>query len=319
MWVINPELRAPYTWQWNAAAEYALTSHDLVEVAYVGARGRRLLQTSVNRAPNPRFTGLVNSIGNDGRLEYDSLQVRYRRRLHRGVMVTASYTLGRSYDNNSNTLSLRAPTSAGITDDWGPSDFDVRHLGSGAVSWSPNVTGPRFARLALNDWTIGLLARLRSGTPLTVFVGRDSFGVGNNRVERPDLVPNEPIWVDDETAPGGRRLNRAAFVAPPLRQQGTLGRNSLRSFAAYQFDFSLMRTVPLPHGHRVELRLDAFNALNTPNFGLNEPFLVLTSSQFGRSTSMLNRLRASTTGENLNSLYQWGGPRSVEISLGYRF
>ena len=41
---IDPNLRLPYTWQWNAAVEQSLGRHQTLTVTYVGAAGRRLLQ-----------------------------------------------------------------------------------------------------------------------------------------------------------------------------------------------------------------------------------------------------------------------------------
>lgn len=317
MYFVDPNLRMPYTAQWNVALEHALTSSDTVEVAYVGANGHRLLQTSFYRAPNVRFTGNVNTIGNEGRSEYDALQIQYRRRLAHGLMARGAYTYSRSYDNNSDTLSARVATGA-LSNDWGLSDFDVPHSVSGAITWMPRVGGPAFVKGAFNDWTVGLLGRVRSGTPITVILGRDSFGIGSTAYERPDVVAGEPFYIDDPLAPGGRKLNRAAFSTPALRQQGNLPRNGIRSFNVTQFDLSLARGIPVG-GTRVDLRIDAFNLFNTPNFLLGIPNPSLASATFGPSTAMLNRARATPSGDRLNSLYQMGGPRSIEMSVSYRF
>lgn len=318
MTFVDPNLRMPYTAQWNVALEHALTTSDTIEVAYVGAAGHRLLLTSSYRAPNPRFTGQVNTIGNEGRSEYNALQLQYRRRLSSGLMARGAYTYSRSYDNSSDTLSPRAPSGAALINDWALSDFDVAHSASGAVSWMPSVGGPALVKGILNDWTIGLLGRVRSGTPLTVVVGRDSFGLGSTAYERPDVVPGEPFYIDDPLAPGGRRLNRAAFSTPPLRQQGNLPRNGIRAFRVSQFDLSLARSIPM-RGARVDLRIDAFNVFNTPMFSLGVANPSLASATFGQSTGMLNRARATSSGDRLNSLYQMGGPRSIEMSVSYRF
>jgi hypothetical protein len=46
---------------------------------------------------------------------------------------------------------------------------------------------------------------------------------------RPSLT-GEDIWLKDENAPGGRRLNPDAFVVPKDYSQGNMGRNILRGF-----------------------------------------------------------------------------------------
>jgi hypothetical protein len=319
LFFVDPELRTPYTVQWNAALEYSISRNDTVEVAYVGARGHRLLQTSFYRAPNPRFTGTINTIGNEGQSEYNSLQLQYRRRLSHGVTARAAYTYSRSYDNNSDTQSARVPTDAHLTDEWGYSDFDVPHSASGSITWMPSVGGPAPLKAIIGDWTVGLLGRVRSGTPFTVVLGRDTFGLGMSTIERPDIVPGEPFWIGDPNVPGGQRLNRDAFSTPPARRQGNLPRNSIRGFSVAQFDLSLARSIPLGRERRIDLRIDTFNVFNTPNFVIGVTSPSLASATFGQATGMLNQARSSLQGDRLNPLYQLGGPRSVELSVSYRF
>ena len=49
----------------------------------------------------------------------------------------------------------------------------------------------------------------------------------------------ERIWLDDPTAPGGRRLNRDAFVSAGELKQGNLGRNALSGLGMHQIDAAL--------------------------------------------------------------------------------
>jgi hypothetical protein len=48
-------------------------------------------------------------------------------------------------------------------------------------------------------------------------------------------------------------------------------------------DVSLVRTVPLGSGARLQFRAEAFNVLNRPNFGI--PVADLNSANFGRILS----------------------------------
>jgi hypothetical protein len=110
---------------------------------------------------------------------------------------------------------------------------------------------------------------------------------------------------------GGRRINRAAFNFPPDGQQGTLGRNALRGFSVSQVDVALARQFRLMERWKLQLRAEAFNVFNHPNFAglvtrINFP-------TFGLSTSMLNKSLGFDAG--LNPLYQIGGPRSIQLAL----
>ena len=77
-------------------------------------------------------------------------------------------------------------------------------------------------------------------------------------------------------------------------------------------DLSLRRSFALREGMVIDFRADAFNVLNTPNF--TNPTGVLTSANFGRSTSIL-----STGLGGLNPLFQVGGPRSIQLALKLQF
>ena len=87
-------------------------------------------------------------------------------------------------------------------------------------------------------------------------------GIG---VSRPDLVPNVPLYVTDPLAPGGWRINRAAFTIP-VGRQGTLGRNALRNFPMWQLDLSLRRQFKLTERVNLQFLLEVFNVFNHPNF-----------------------------------------------------
>jgi hypothetical protein len=153
-----------------------------------------------------------------------------------------------------------------------------------------------------------------------VIIGRD-IGFGLIGI-RPDPVPEVPTWIADSVAPGGRRINPAAFRVPPEVRQGNLARNSIRGFGFRQVDLSLRRDFRISGPSRLQFRVDLFNLLNTPNFaapnatlGVVSPAGVLTPiSTFGVSTAMLN----SRLG-GLSPLYQIGGPRSVQLSARVSF
>jgi hypothetical protein len=135
------------------------------------------------------------------------------------------------------------------------------------------------------------------------------------------LIQGVPIWLEDSNVGGGKKLNPAAFSAPQLGFQGTLGRNSLRSFNHQQVDLSVRRTFALGEKARIQFRSEAFNILNTPNFSF--PAASFGFPGFGETTSMLGRGLSGTSNTSpsngFNSLYQVGGARSLQFSLKFLF
>src|SRR5262249_1416178 len=121
----------------------------------------------------------------------------------------------------------------------------------------------------------------------------------------------------DPTVAGGRRINRAAFTAPPAGKQGTLGRNALNGFPVSQLDFALRREFALKERASLQFRAEFFNLFNHPNFG--DPVVSsLTTPLFGQSIQMLNQ-DLGAFGRGFNALYQMGGPRSVQFALRLSF
>jgi hypothetical protein len=126
-------LRTPYVHQYNLSVQYELRKDLLLETAYVGARGRKLLrQLTINQAllaspKNPitnAVTGAVittNTPGNailraplqgvsingfslnesTANSSYDSLQMSLTERLSHGLQFIAAYTFAKSIDNAS--------------------------------------------------------------------------------------------------------------------------------------------------------------------------------------------------------------------------
>jgi hypothetical protein len=143
-----------------------------------------------------------------------------------------------------------------------------------------------------------------------------TLGLSFADIFRPNLVPGVPIRIADPQAPGGRRLNPAAFVS--VAGQGNLGRNAITGFGASQLDLAVRRTFQLTERSALELRAEAFNALNQPAFA--DPVRFLVNPLFGRSPSMLNLMLGSgTPSSGLTPAFQTGGPRSLQLILRLHF
>jgi len=93
--VADPHLQLPYTHQWNVAVERAVGAASMVSLSYVGAAGRRLIREERLISPTPQF-GQLTLITNNGHSRYNSLQVKYTRRLSQGVCKRSCPTRSRS-------------------------------------------------------------------------------------------------------------------------------------------------------------------------------------------------------------------------------
>jgi hypothetical protein len=314
-YAFSPNLQLPRLTEWNFTLDQALGSHDLLSIGYVGSTGRRLFRREVG-GPGNTPTTLFALTTNNGVSEYHGLQLQYRRKVLQGLQSLVSYSWSHSLDNDSSDAFLMW-AGAGTTNDRASSDFDLRHSLTAAVTYELPLRSAGISRW-FGGWAIDSMVRARSGFPLSVMVNEQYQGIALANAFRPDRILGQLIWIDDPSAPGGRRLNRAAFQSAPDGTQGSLGRNSIAGFGMGQVDLALRREFRFHDRKVVQLRLEAFNVLNEANFA--DPVRFLSSAVFGQSTSMLNlMLGTGSPGSGLSPILQSGGPRSLQATVRFRF
>jgi TonB dependent receptor len=327
---VNPSLELPYTLQWNVAVEQELGRQQTFTVSYIGAAGKRLIQTSAIVFPNPNLF-LAQLVTNAGTSDYSALQLQFQRRLARGLQALASYSWSHSLDTASagsvgNTSNALSTLNSKINR--GSSDFDVRNAFSMALTYNvPAPMGNAFAKAILRGWSTENIIQARSAPPVDVVYG--NFPLLSTLFfthPRPDVVAGQPLYLHGRQYPGGRAFNPAAFTTPPLDPvtgfpaQGNLARNALRGFGAAQWDFAVHREFVLHESLKLQFRAELFNVLNHPSFG--PPIGDLSDPRFGQSTQMLGRSLAGSGflgGGAFDPLYQLGGPRSIQFGLKLSF
>jgi hypothetical protein len=93
-------------------------------------------------------------------------------------------------------------------------------------------------------------------------------------------------------------LKASAFAQPALGTYGTLGRNAFEGPGSKNVDLSLVRSFRFAATHRIEARIEAFNAFNW--FRWNNPTTALNNANFGRILSA-------------------GDPRIMQFAMKYQF
>ncbi len=318
--VADPQLKLPRTYQWNVALEQSIGSNHSLSTTYVAAIGRKLLRTSQLFNPNPNFQ-TVAITDNSATSDYHALQVKFERRMSRGLQALTSYTYSHSIDiassdatSNFNTVaSLAAPNI-----DRGNSDFDIRHSFTAGVAYDlPSPSSHGLARDVFGGWSVQSFMFARSAPPVNI-AGATFLAAGTLLAPRPNLIPGVPLEIHGPEFAGGKIFNRAAFAAAPAGTQGNFGRNVLRGFGAWQTDVGVERQFRLTERVGLRFRAEFFNVFNHPNFG--SPTNLLTSPLFGRSTQTLaNSLGAGGANGGFNPLYQVGGPRSIQFAVKIQF
>ena len=303
---IQRDLRTGYMQHWNFNIERQLARDSVLEVAYVGSKGTKLLTArDINQPqpsvvppglpfvprPDPRFDD-IDLLESRANSNYNALQVRFQQRLTRGFSALASYTWSKSIDDASNFFTSAGDpnfpqNSYNVAAERGRSNFDVAHRLSLSYSYAfPFKRNDGVLSTLLSGWeTLGIVT-LQTGRPFTVALlseidnsgtGRSILGFGAN--DRPNLIGN-PELSDPTTS---RWFNTAAFAFPAPGTFGNAGRNILEGPGFQNVNASLLKNTKLTERVNLQFRAEAFNLFNHPNFNLPDNFL--GSPTFGRITS----------------------------------
>jgi hypothetical protein len=304
----------------NVMYQVELPGQHAVEVGYVGTRGRNL-ETFVNlnnvtrllppgTAPAPhvtypdfgRGTPYVRTIGVSS---YDSMQLKFQRRYHKGLQFLVSYTLSEAKTNAGDSLSgggvggLRAPDVVGwdLENDNGLSGFHTRHALVASGNWDLPFKGAFFGGWRFN-WvaslysgqaqTIGCAVATGSGTQCYALVVGDPYAGSHdvNQFYNPAAfatpAPVATIGQADFSPLGGPR---SQVTGPPLRQ----------------IDAGIARQFRVFGSRQIEFRVETFNVTNTPAFNLPGSLNYGDARNFASISSMRNT------------------PRQFQIGLKYYF
>ena len=282
--------------------------------AYPGASPAFAPHTEFDTAGNVMGGfGVENVIVADAHSTYHALQTSLSGSVgHGGPGLQASYTWGKSIDDTSQVIGGTGSTGAVASGysqnpydtrpEKGPSAFDVTHSFNLSLAQdlhldSAQVLGS-ISRKVTGGWELLSISSLSSGSPFTVFSGIQQTGAGSEGVDRPDQILKPHLSTARANRPdyfGQGASNAADFFSIPIHVAGgtgpnqgvfgTLGRNSFRGPAYYDFDFALIKDTPFGRrrsgAERVDLqfRSEFFNLFNIVDMGL--PANILIGSGFG--------------------------------------
>ncbi len=130
-------------------------------------------------------------------------------------------------------------------------------------------------------WGLSGLIQFASGVPFDVQESTDSQNT-DGIWERPTLVPGQKLTVSNQNK--NQWFNTAAFT-PSVYVYGNSPRNPLNQQATRVVNLTISRNFKMPFAdeQHLEVRFEAFNALNTPQFAA--PDANLGDGTFGQVTS----------------------------------
>jgi hypothetical protein len=299
----------PKIYAWNVGVQQKLWQNFILDLAYVGSESKDLLrQVQINAVPfgttflpesqdptraassTPGASALPSDLlrpypgyGNirmwdySGYSNYHALQTSVNRRFDKGFMFGVFYVWSKALGINNDDFSAGVPNLTKeqtrrldysyVAHDR-PHNFVVNF-----VYQTPAVASGALGLLA-NDWQVSGIYRWTSGRPYNIAFNIPGIGAAN--LTGTDGNPNARVVLTCDPGRGWssdpyRQLDTSCF-APP--QPGSDGAESARYFVRNppinNLDLSLSKKLRVRGEIGVEVRLDAFNALNHTQFtGVN--------------------------------------------------
>jgi hypothetical protein len=259
--------------------------------------------------------GFENVVAATAHSSYNALQTSLSGRVgHGGPSIQAGYTWGKSIDDVSGTVGGTGSTGAVAAfspqnpldthPEKGPSNFDVTHAFTVSAAQDLQLeklgTQPTWSRMLSASWQLLSISTITSGSPFTVYSGIQQTGAGTNGADRPDQIAEPDLSTahsktrqredyfglgDDNSSFFFLPIGTSGGTGPNSGRFGTLGRNSFRGPAYYDFDYALIKTTPIGHrssgAERMDLQFrgEFFNVFNVVNMGL--PANTIKGSGFG--------------------------------------
>ena len=306
--MIDPELQNPYTINYQLNVQRQLRPDLMWEIGFVGARGvkfpmhRRfnLPDRVTGERPNPGLVPGGYYVDNSENTQYVSLQSSLRKRMSRNLSFDFHYTWGKSISYVGGDVGVYYGTDAennvqdffNLDIERGVADFDVTHrVVADWIYQLPRLSGQStLVRNVLGGWEVSGILSARTGTPVRITQGcSDSWVCRSDYIGGPivldnwkdNLIPTTRVAVHNDV----QYLNSAAFAEVPETggraiRPGNAGTSLVRAPGAWTVDMSISKNFQVTESVRLQLRADAFNALNRVNYtSLNTR---VDRSDFGR-------------------------------------
>ena len=336
-----------YVTSWNAALQQALPKDMSLQIAYVANHGTRI--DSAQNINLPRIYGQsatydpfnTPALGNKTAsvtqyflgysTNYESLQVELKKRFSHGFGFNTAFTWGKAQGYETGAQDGGLYFWAGpVRRNYAVVDFDRTRNFEQTVTYElPAGHGHKYfskgpTQFLLGGWRVSAVVSAVSGLPFSITASSVTSGTtqtanqvgayqvlhnvaGGNISSYPQWFSPGPAGSPNFVAPTTCVLYSASNPNPCAL--GNTGRNQFRGPGYLSDNLSLFKSFPIFRESQLEARFDAFNATNTPAFGL--PSSSITSSTFGQITG--------TLGSGAGNVNGVGGGRVLQAAVKITF
>ncbi|HET9280521.1 MAG TPA: carboxypeptidase-like regulatory domain-containing protein [Candidatus Angelobacter sp.] len=302
---VDPNFQDANVQSWNLNIQQELNRNTSIMVGYFGNKGTHLEddinanQTAVLGSvatgatnislpfqrlspnspafPNSPLAASITERQSGSNSIYNALWVTATEKVSHGLQFNGSYTYSHSIDDVSrNNAGIQVQDSTNIFLSRGSSDFDARHRFVANAIYDLPFKGNR----VVSGWEIAPIFSWQTGNPfnLVAFNSSSFNGVGNTitlNASSPIQTSGNPFgqWISNPNVLSVPcTLTTTSTTKAPTCTAGTLtfgnvGRNSVYGPGFTNMDLSLVKNTKITERLNLQLRADAFDVLNHPNYG----------------------------------------------------
>ncbi len=299
----------PITFQLNQIPDQSLNLGQelLTQVANpffgritAGSLSRSTIPRGQLLRPFPQFDAVTFATREAGASTFHSLQLRAERRFGSGLALQAAYSFSKLISDTDSRKAF-GDTQANIQNSnnrrldrtVAPQDVSQRlvvnyvlELPFGRSKSAALAPAGRVLNALVGGWSLSGITTLETGRPLaltTATNNTNSFGGGSrpNNIGQSAKLPSSERSID-------RWFNTSVFSQPAPFTFGNTPRTlpDVREPGLASFNFAVLKGIPLRESLRLQFRAEAFNLLNTPQFGT--PGTAFGNPQFGVIASQAN-------------------------------
>ncbi|SFS07020.1 Carboxypeptidase regulatory-like domain-containing protein [Granulicella pectinivorans] len=322
---IPKDFKNPYVTSWNVALQQALPENLSLQIAYVANHGTRISvaqninqprvygQSGTSDPLNIAFgkTAAVTQYFMGTSNNFQSLQVQLIRRMTKGLAFTSAFTWSKAQGYVTGAQDGALLFFAGdLRRNYTVLDFDRTINYAQTVTYElPFGRGKKYLNhgplvYALGGWKASAIVTAVTGSPFTITTSSPTPGTaqtvnmnGTYHVTHARTGAGNVSWFDP-----------SVFSAPATGIVGNTQRNQFRGPADFGNNLSLFKAFPIFRESNLEVRADAFNLTNTPQFA--NPSATLGST-LGRVTG--------TLGSGVGNVNGVGGPRVLQAGAKLTF
>ncbi|HMB82758.1 MAG TPA: carboxypeptidase regulatory-like domain-containing protein [Terriglobales bacterium] len=248
----------------------------------------------------------------NGTSNYNSLQVSLQRRFSKGLTFGAVYTWSKSLATAGSDQDTQDPFNALL--DYRAAPWDRTHVFAANYVYdlpglAKHFGGPKWLSYVTDHYQLSGVTQLMTGTPNDF---NNGFGFPPGSVTGSDQYGAIPFYLS---------LDRAGNpVLPTIGSPGRGSRDTLRTGGMQNWDMSLFKNIPMGERYSIQLRLEAFNAFNHPNFNDKNFGVNVTGPwAYASPTDPLTITKNGNWGTNSDTYSGAGGFRVVQLGAKFYF